>query len=334
MQSTEIRVDESVDSGHARRTVRQMAATIGLDDVDSERSAIIATELATNLIRHGGGGVLLVRSLYPEQIGLDLLAIDHGVGIPDVGRALSDGFTTGTTPGTGLGAVRRLSQVCEIDSAPGKGTVVFSRILDRKSHDSGSLEVGAVCCAVHGEEDSGDLWGVRADRTSFSIAVVDGLGHGGLAADAARAGIACFAQRPAEESPKQLLECCHEAMRGTRGAAFAVLRVDMGTGIAHYAGVGNIAARIVSPASTQHLVSMSGIAGQDPLRARQFAYTWTHDSTVIMASDGLKTSWSTESYAPSLRRFPTLLAGMLLRDQARGRDDATVVVARTRKVSG
>jgi anti-sigma regulatory factor (Ser/Thr protein kinase) len=330
--STLVRVEHPSQIGEARRLVRRLAAAAGLDVTDGGRAAIVATELATNLLLHAGGGSLIARALRPpEGTGVEILSVDRGPGIGDVGAALRDGFSTGTTQGNGLGAVRRLSQRFDVDSLPGKGTVVFSRVLSgRGGAEAAGPEIGAVCCAVQGEEHSGDLWDVRSDRGGFSVLVVDGLGHGSLAWSAARAGAAAFAERPEGEAPARTVEACHEAMRGTRGAALAVVRAEPEAGGVRYAGVGNVAARIVSASGTQHLVSMSGIAGQDPLRVREFAYAWPPDSTLVVASDGLRTSWSTDAYFGAWSRPASLLAGMLLRDHERGRDDVTVVVARWR----
>ena len=90
--------------------------------------AIVATELANNLLRHAGGGELLLQTLGDDESPVvELLAIDRGPGMADVARCLADGYSTGGTPGTGLGAVRRLATEFDIYSAPGEGTIVMAR---------------------------------------------------------------------------------------------------------------------------------------------------------------------------------------------------------------
>ena len=90
--------------------------------------AIAATELANNLLLHAGGGELLIQTLGPTiRPRVELLAIDRGPGMSDVARCLTDGYSTAGTPGTGLGAVRRLASEFDIYSAPGEGTVVMAR---------------------------------------------------------------------------------------------------------------------------------------------------------------------------------------------------------------
>src|SRR5580698_6689616 len=102
-------IEEESQIGEARRDAQRLAIAYGLDATQTGRVAIAATELASNLLRHGGGGELLlqpIRSGAAENI--ELLAIDKGRGMNDVARCLGDGYSTGGTSGTGLGAVRRL----------------------------------------------------------------------------------------------------------------------------------------------------------------------------------------------------------------------------------
>jgi anti-sigma regulatory factor (Ser/Thr protein kinase) len=329
-QSVLVRVEERSHVGEARRLVRRLAERSGLDEVDGERAAIVTVELAGNVARHAGHGYLLARPLLDgaEGRGVEILAIDRGPGIADLAAALRDGYSTAGTPGTGLGAVRRLSQLFDASSATGQGTVILSRVVEAGSAPEGApLLLGAICCAKLGEDDSGDSWAWRQDAEGFTLLLVDGLGHGQPAWAAAREAIAAFVERPAE-SPLHTLEVCHRALRGTRGAALAVARVEPRAGVLRYAGVGNIAARIISAAGSQHLVSMSGIVGQDPLRPREFGYPWQPGAMLVMASDGLRTSWSADAYGAAAQRHPALFAGLLLRDHERGRDDVTVVAAR------
>src|SRR5205085_5402549 len=94
-------------------------------------------------------------------------------------------------------------------------------------------------------------------------------------------------------------------------------------------GVGNIYA-VVVPASgpLRHLVSHAGTVGQNVRKMLEFTYPWTSGALLLMHSDGLHTHWSFDRYPGLLDRHPSLIAGVLYRDHVRGRDDATVVIAR------
>ena len=121
----------------------------------------------------------------------------------------------------------------------------------------------------------------------------------------------------------------HQALRSTRGAAVAVARIDCLRGKLTFAGVGNISARIYAGSeSRQNLVSLNGIAGHQCERIQDFSYAWPEDGLLVLHSDGLSTGTGLESYPGLAARDPALIAGLLYRDFCRGRDDATVVVAK------
>ena len=79
------------------------------------------------LCRHGAGGEALLRSPAAGDGPLELLVIDRGPGIADVAKALEDGYSTAGTPGTGLGAVVRMSDLFDLYSTPSVGTVLYAR---------------------------------------------------------------------------------------------------------------------------------------------------------------------------------------------------------------
>ncbi len=107
-------VDEATRVGEARRAAAAMATALGFDDTGAGRVALVATELATNLARHAVGGQLVVQAA--DGPAVDLLAVDRGPGIADVPLALVDGYSSGGTSGTGLGAVRRQADAVDLYS--------------------------------------------------------------------------------------------------------------------------------------------------------------------------------------------------------------------------
>jgi len=121
-------VHDSSHVGTARRAAVAEAERLGAAETEAGKVALIVTELATNLARHGGGGELLLRSLAEPTPALEIIAIDRGPGMANVEEALRDGFSTGGTNGVGLGAVRRIADQCEIFSVHGAGTAVLARV--------------------------------------------------------------------------------------------------------------------------------------------------------------------------------------------------------------
>jgi anti-sigma regulatory factor (Ser/Thr protein kinase) len=313
-------IEDESQIGEARRDAQRLAMAYGLDATQTGRVAIAATELATNLYRHGSGGQML---LQPVRAGdtesIELLAIDKGRGMNNVSRCLGDGYSTSGTAGTGLGAVQRLSVEFDIHSVPGEGTVVMSRV-----GTQAAARFGAVSIAVTGEIECGDGWALAQEPDSLTLMLVDGLGHGAFAAAAAECAQRAFADAP-DETPHGLLQRAHRALTGTRGAAAAVARLGA-DGSVSYAGVGNITGYLVGEEKSQGLVSHNGTLGLTVPRLQQFEYARSDDSCLVMHSDGISARWDLRKDATLRHRHPAVIAAVLYRDHARARDDATVVV--------
>jgi len=132
-QTLVLTVREETQIGESRRAIGVQARLLDFDESAQGRIAIIASEMATNLVRHGGGGEILCR-LLPGDAGIELIACDRGRGMVDVEECLRDGFSTGGTAGTGLGAIRRLATTFDIYSVHGMGTVVLAQVLVTPTH--------------------------------------------------------------------------------------------------------------------------------------------------------------------------------------------------------
>ena len=330
MRAIEVRDPSQV--AEARRAAVAVAQAQGFNEEAGGRVAIVASELATNLLKHGGGGELLVGSHDDATgSGVELLALDKGPGMADVGASLRDGHSTAGSYGNGLGAIRRGSHFSDVYSQPGSGTAVLARLQagsPREGDESPQAEYGAVSVAMRGEEACGDAWCRHALPDGLLLMVADGLGHGPFAAEASLAAVRSF-HRTLDSAPTEALTAMHAALRPTRGAAIALARVDYAECEVLFAGVGNIAGTIVgTDGSVQRMVSNNGTIGHVAKRIRDFTYRLEGQPLVVLASDGLGTGWRLENYPGLASRHPSLIAGVLYRDHNRGRDDVTVLVAR------
>lgn len=118
-------IQVSEDVVLVRQTVRTRAVKLGFGLVDQTKLVTAASEIARNTLIYGGGGWASVEVVNGgARQGLRLVFEDEGPGIPDVDKALQDGYTTGTGLGLGLGGARRLVNEFEITSQPGQGTRV------------------------------------------------------------------------------------------------------------------------------------------------------------------------------------------------------------------
>jgi anti-sigma regulatory factor (Ser/Thr protein kinase) len=314
--------------GEARRHAAALAHECGMDEVEAGRLALVVTELATNLLKHARDGQLLITAR-PGRGEVEVVSIDAGPGIPDIVRSMDDGFSTGGTPGTGLGAVRRLAQDFDLHSSVPQGTVVVARVRRASaSHDSESaVATGAISLPAPGERVCGDGWAFAIDGGHAAMMVADGLGHGPEAAEASQAALATFAESPMA-NPRDMLQETHARLRATRGAAVMVLHADTEAGTIRSAGAGNVMARLVSGVSDRTILCQHGTAGVTIRTPDETRTPWPPHAMLLVYSDGIESRWRAESLAPVLGRDPALAAALLVRDHLRGRDDATVAVLR------
>lgn len=327
---TSVTIREQSQVAQTRRMAASLAKTLGGDESAIGNVAIVATELATNIVRHTDGGEILLRPwLDGSGAGLELIALDNGAGMANIAACFEDGYSTAGTAGTGLGAIARMAAALDIWSQPGKGTVLVARMrLDNPGPSGSPFVWGAISEPAPGEEECGDSWSVVGDSTRTSFMVVDGLGHGPMAAKAARAAQEIFDERAMRESPAGTIQAIHRGIAATRGAAAAVAEWRIGENKLVFSGIGNISGTLLSDSGSRKTVSHSGTLGHVIRSVREFDYPAPPNAILIMHSDGLVTNWSLDNYAGLLSRHPAVIAGIMYRDFRRGRDDATVLVAK------
>ena len=324
-----ISVRDPTDVANARRRIGGLTAQLGYDETNAGRVAIVVTELAQNLVRHGGGGEILARADQERKAGIEIIALDRGPGIADVAACLRDGYSTGGTSGNGLGAVKRLAHQILFHSTPQKGASGGTAVLVRMGGNAGpgaTPNTAALCVPKIGETVCGDTAAiVRRPDGTVEVLLADGLGHGPQAAAASGEAARLF-RKQAAAGPAAILATLHAGLRATRGAAVAVASIDPVARQVTYSGIGNIAGLICDSGGVRRMVSHSGTAGHTAGRLQDFRYPLHGRPVLVMYSDGLATSWSPESHPGLFALDPLLIAGVLYRDHARGRDDASVVV--------
>jgi anti-sigma regulatory factor (Ser/Thr protein kinase) len=324
-------IDDPSRVGEARRYAAKAVAPLSWTEEDTGRLALVITELGTNLQRHARNGRLLI-AVRPDASEMEIISIDDGPGIGNLPLAMRDGQSSGSTPGTGLGAVKRLADSFDIHSAVPAGTISVACVRKRGAPArpaATSLQIGAICLPVPGESVCGDAWAAAVDDDRCVLMMADGLGHGPEAAKASQAALAAFAANPAADL-RDIVQRTHVELQTTRGAALCVASVDSGATALTYSGAGNIAGRVLSGVFDKSIATQHGTAGAQIRRPEQTLVDIPEHALLILHSDGIETRWKSELLWPVLRRSPTIVAALLLRDHTRHRDDATVVVLRHR----
>lgn len=324
-------VGEKSQAGEARRLAVGLAQQLGFSETEAGRVAIVAGEMAGNIVKHAGEGYLLLRPLEQAGIGgLEILALDQGPGMASPAESLRDGFSTRGGPGIGLGAVTRLSARFDIHSQPGVGTALLAQLWARPLPADlpiPPLEIGVVSLPKAGQQVNGDDWAAALGPSRCLLVVADGLGYGPEAAKAAQAATRLF-RANLHLGPEALLKSLHTGLVATRGAAVAVAEIDLAGRAIHFAGVGNISGAVEAGDRYRGMVSHHGIIGHQLNQVQGFTYPLPRQGLLILHSDGLATPWQLERYHGLAQKHPSLVAGVLYRDYHKAADDVTVLVAR------
>jgi len=309
-----------------RNAVLAMAGRLQFPAARVGQLALAVTEAASNLYKHARQGSLWLcvdRDAAPP--GIALVTIDGGPGVADVNAAMRDGHSTAGTLGIGLGAIRRLADFCDLYSVPGHGTALAARFRPERSPATSGWPArwAGLVRPITGEVECGDVYGaIQVDDTVTAV-LCDGLGHGPLAASAAMAGVTAVLDEPGSE-PAALLERAHRRMSHTRGGALGVVQVR--GQVAWFAGLGNIAASILSDGSRKSMVSVPGIAGHQARTIRQFEYQVPPGAAVVLHSDGITSRWEIGALPGVASKDPLVIAAVLLAEAGIHRDDAGVLV--------
>jgi anti-sigma regulatory factor (Ser/Thr protein kinase) len=325
-------ISEHSEILHMRREADALAKRLGYSEEDRGRLAIVATELATNLIKHAGHGeILLGLSDNASVRCVELIAVDQGPGMADVEVCLADGYSTAGSQGTGLGAVKRQATSFDIYSGLNLGVAIHVRVCPGKTSfkPRDPIPWAVVWRAMPGEEVCGDGFAVRVGGGEFLAMVADGLGHGPFAAEASEQAVRIF-EKSTSADPDTILEDLHPGLRATRGAAISLAKIDPSRGLVTFSGIGNVAGVLVVGGGVKRMVSRNGTVGAVARQILGFQYPFDGDALVIIHSDGLASNWSLDKYPGLALREPALIAAVLYRDFGRQRDDAMVMVVRAK----
>jgi phosphoserine phosphatase RsbX len=191
------------------------------------------------------------------------------------------------------------------------------------------LERGVAGLAHEGEGRSGDVALFAASEHGGLVAVIDGLGHGDAAADAAEAAAATLREH-VDLPPQELLERCHQELRRTRGAVMTLAWFDLEARSMAWTGVGNVEARFVRAGDrgdARHAspVVLGGVVGYNLPQVRMGSIPLEPGDAVVLATDGVRADFS-ESLESGISAQE--LAERVLHRHGKGNDDALAAVVR------
>lgn len=315
-----------------KKEIHALAVTARFGEKKLGEIDIIVAEMVSNLVKHAGGGQVLVKLIEEKGVqGIEIISIDKGPGMTDVTRMVADGVSTKNTLGQGLGAMKRLADIFQVYSLKDWGTVILVRVFEKelpRFTKPPMWEVKSVIIPKPGETECGDGFFWTATKDHLKLFLGDGLGHGPEAAKAVvQAGNAFLECEEVE--PGEIIRHINNAVKKTRGLVGTVAIFDVKEKKWRLCGVGNIATKINSPTISKGYMAYNGIIGlnvPNTLNAQEAPYE--PGQHIIMCSDGIKTRWDSIKYPAILRYDLSIVSASLLKDFARNTDDMSVVTCK------
>lgn len=323
--------------GMVRSELKRMAEAAGFSGHRLGQIEIIIAEITSNLVKHASkGGTILAKKIENPQPGIEFISIDNGPGMRFAAKMMEDGQSTSKTLGQGLGAIRRISDVFDLYSIAGWGTIVFSRNFVKKEQPPAEpvFEINAISVAKKDHVLCGDAWSARVQGKKIKIALIDGLGHGAHAHEAAALAVEKLSNYSKLE-PAEELKALHLALKQTRGGVITVAHADPVNHQLVYSGVGNIAMKVIAPGIPKGCFSYNGIVGHImPASLNNHSFVWNVKTDfIIMHSDGISARWDIQKYPGILQHHPVMLCAALYKDFDRANDDSTILIGKMNKAS-
>ena len=315
-----------------KRDVRALAGNLGFSAGRMGELDIIIAELTTNLVKYARAGELLVRAVpSPTNAGIELISADSGPGMVDPARMMTDGLSTGGSLGQGLGAIRRLADLFQLYSLPGRGTIGLVRVFLKPPVPPAVTPVATAQALLVSKVDQtpcGDGFYCKLTTNSLRMFLGDGLGHGPPAHQAVVQATRTMTQQR-DNSPAAWLTAIHRAAVGTRGLVGTAAVFNFNSRKWTVCGVGNIRTQLCGGSYTKSYTAQNGILGYSmPRLLQEHTLPYEPGQCLVMASDGIQTRWNPARYPNVSRYDPMVLAAAIYKEYGRQTDDMSVAVAR------
>ncbi|WP_121810295.1 ATP-binding protein [Mucilaginibacter kameinonensis] len=316
-----------------KKEIHRLATEAGINANRINELDLIVAEMTSNLYKYSDDGEILMGTFANGGSPyVELISIDNGPGMANPARMMVDGVSTTKTLGHGLGSMKRLSDIFELYSQPGWGTIVLSRVYSdpEKVKVSDEVIMRSIVVSKPGEKTSGDGFVYKKNDKYLKMMLADGLGHGPEANKAINEAAAAFKVFP-DYSPTETLRFIHGNIKKTRGAVINIVGYNFGEKKWSSAGIGNIAARMFGPVNFKNHMSYNGIVGHNiPNTMNDQQYPADEFNQVMLCSDGIKTRIDMAKYPLMYKYDLSVLAAAIYKDHARKNDDMSVIIAKVK----
>lgn len=315
-----------------RRIAKDMAKEIGFDKCGREEISLVVSELASNIIKYAQRGIVTLTPVCNEQHeGLMIEAEDDGEGFNEH-TSMKDGVSTSGTLGMGLGAVNRLMDEFDIlqrENHTGTRIVCKRWLHDNSNHGQHCpFDFGVFSRPKPNETANGDTFIIKNIRGATLVGVIDGVGHGELASQAANAARQ-YVERHAEQPLLEIFRGVDRACAATRGVVMALVILDWKKGTFRYASVGNIEVKVFSHRHEKpKFIVRRGIVGKHAPAPVVTENDWHPGDMLALHSDGISTHWQWHDFTQYEDHPAQVIAEHIYNATQKDHDDATIVIVK------
>lgn len=316
-----------------RSKLRAVGRRLGFPEARLENMALVAAEMASNLVKHANGRGAIQLWQQPGVI-LDITSLDCGPGIADTDKAQEDGYSSVCTLGKGFGSMRRLSNGMGLYSQVGpagprnskwRGTLAWARFARCPSPVHRDHELGLFVRSMVDEHYSGDRIYVYRQPGRVRWLHMDGLGHG---AEAQLAGDGFDVPLLGSVPLPDLIARVTKRLRHTRGAVGVAGELDEERGILQILGVGDITLYLWGENTLRTIGFCPGILGREHATPKLQEFAVEPGMVIITTSDGIRRSWNGDTFAGLRHQSPQTIAYLIGNVMSRLADDRSVFALR------
>ncbi|MEI7839456.1 MAG: ATP-binding protein [Methylococcaceae bacterium] len=314
-----------------RRIAKEMARDIGFNATHCEEISLVVSELASNITKHAERGMVTITPLLNDNCrGLMIEAEDDGEGFNEH-TMMKDGVSTSETLGVGLGAINRLMDEFEIlQRADHTGTHIVCKrwLYDNSNHGQiCPFEFGVISRPKPGETANGDTFIIKHIRAATLVGVIDGVGHGELARQAANAARQ-YVERHADSPLLDIFRGVDRACSVTRGVVMALAVFDWTQGSFRFASVGNIEVKVFNHDREKlKFVTRRGVVGKFAPPPVVTENQWQAGDKMALYSDGISSHWNWHEFTNDAMSTAPVIAKQIYNTTQKDHDDATILIA-------
>ncbi|MDY0359892.1 MAG: hypothetical protein RBR08_00410 [Desulforegulaceae bacterium] len=315
--------------------IKAVASRLNFSESKSSMILLAVSEIITNQLKFSiGAGIIQIWEHKKPYHCLDIFGYDMGPGIKNLSKAMTDGYSTSSTLGHGLGTIMRSSDLFEIYTKSEKkdkkdiwaGTAIWCRFYpEKRPSASSNLKTGIFIRALNDDIYNGDFITFELMPKNLTWLHIDGLGHG---KNAHISGQIADKIAISKLKTEDIISTLNKNLYGKRMANGVSISLD-NSGNFLYSGYGNVLIKILSQSGSQKSLHLQNkTIGEKYIEVKSYKEKIDQGDIIMTLSDGISENFDLSHYPGLLSRHPQLIAYLLGNLFSRRNDDKSLFLAK------